>query len=300
MSRINAYVCLADPAYIAESVRSYYHLVDTIVVSYDHLSVGWTGAKIPVDECLAQLKAADPENKMRFRPGDFHSPELTPVQLDTYQRQTALDEASEGADWVLQLDTDEVMSDTKTFRECLALTEAAGKEALHYPSRWLFAAVNEKYFLESSSRLWQPLASYPGPVAVRPGHKLSVCRQAPTASLFRVDIRKQNTDPWYPKDTPVDHVIDQDSAIWHFSMVRSDEHMLNRLKWHTHHDDPVWKSKMEYWFWAKKHPLMAVMTTPFRRKRDWASYRVLRLTKVELAEEIQTRQPKRQIESAIR
>ncbi len=41
--RLNAYVLAADPAWIEESVASYYDLVQRILVSFDDSGTSWTG-----------------------------------------------------------------------------------------------------------------------------------------------------------------------------------------------------------------------------------------------------------------
>ena len=107
MKRIKAYVLAADPTWLERSVGAYYPFVDEIVVSYDRSSRGWTGAPVPVEECLTRLRVLDGDGKMRFCPGDFSSPVQDPMENDTLQRGVALQLASQEADWVLQLDTDE-------------------------------------------------------------------------------------------------------------------------------------------------------------------------------------------------
>ncbi len=118
--RLHAYVLAADPAWLVQSVRSYYDLVDRIVVSYDQDATSWTGTPLEVEHCLRLLKTADPDGKIVHSPGHYARPEHKPMDNETYQRQRALDEASEGADWVLQLDTDEVFGAPATFLDCLA------------------------------------------------------------------------------------------------------------------------------------------------------------------------------------
>ena len=49
---LTAYVLAADPAWVGISVLSYYDLVEEMVISYDENGKGWTGAPIPVDECI--------------------------------------------------------------------------------------------------------------------------------------------------------------------------------------------------------------------------------------------------------
>ena len=117
--RINAYILAADPAWIEASVLSYYDLVNEIIVSYDKNSRSWTGLPILVNECLDRLRKIDRSKKMRFCPGEYARLNFEPMENDTYQRQCALNEASKRADWVLQLDADEILSDPHEFYSCL-------------------------------------------------------------------------------------------------------------------------------------------------------------------------------------
>lgn len=259
--RINAYVMAADPAFLEESVLSYYHLVNKIIVTYDINSIGWLGSRIPVDECLSKLHKIDKDRKCVYIADDFSYPQLSGVESDTAQRQVSLDAAGEDADWVLQLDTDEVLSDSKTFISCLQAAEKRNATALHYPLRFLFAHLGGSRYLEKSSRLWSPVASYPGPVAVRPGTVLTCCRQT-DALHYRVDFKPVNTDTSHPKDAHVDQVIDPDSAIWHYSWVRDKEHMLRKAGWSTHAKDFNWNPLLRYWLWSQEHPVFASLLAP--------------------------------------
>ena len=136
--RISAYVLLADPSYLAESIAAYYPHVDRIVLSYDESSTSWTGTPLPVEQCLAIVGELDIEGKCVAAPGRYARLDHDPLDNDTFQRQAALDAASEDADWVLQLDTDEVMSDPATFFRSLARAERVGASGLDYPARWLY------------------------------------------------------------------------------------------------------------------------------------------------------------------
>jgi hypothetical protein len=264
--RVSAYVLAADPAFLAASVRSYYPLVDRIVVSYDSSGRSWSGVPIPVEACFGELTAVDPEGKLEFVPGDFSLPTKAPMECETLQRQAALVAASEGSDWVLQLDGDEVLPDPAIFAEVLARADAGGHNALDYPSRWLYAHTGGGQYLEASSRWWRPIAGYPGPLAVRVGVRLRVARQINGGAPFRVDFRRRNSDPWRSRDTPVHAVIDIDQAALHFSWVRSESEMRLKAQFSGHRDDFCWSAAIQSWVWRQKHPRLAAMGTPFRSR----------------------------------
>jgi hypothetical protein len=219
---------------------------------------------------------------MRFIAGDFYWPDKTGGESDTAQRQFSLDAASEGADWVLQLDTDEVVANPTTFMSCLTMTQETQNGALHFPLRWLFCHVRDDLYLESCGRLWQIAATYPGPVVVKAGSKLHHCRQT-MEPHFRVDFKKRNTDPAHAANARIDRVIEPSEGIWHFSLVRSEEFLLRKAEWSTHAKDFSWSPIVKQWQWSRRHPILATMATPFTRRHH---VRQLRLTRVQVPQVI--------------
>ncbi|MDD5351268.1 MAG: hypothetical protein PHQ12_13745 [Chthoniobacteraceae bacterium] len=260
--RINAYLLAADPARIEASVASYYALAQTIVVSYDASGTSWSGTPLAVKECLQKLRRIDPGKKFRFHPGHYALPECDPLQNDTRQRQSALDLAGRGADWVLQIDTDEVLADPAAFAACLEEAGERGFNAMEYPARWLFRDIGDGHYLERCTHLWRAAANYPGPVAVRPGVRLHCARQC-DGRLFRVDFRPRNTDPYHGAAAPVHRVVRPAQGIFHYSWIREEAELLRKTAaWGHSRED--WSAQIAYWRWAGRHPLLAVITTPLR------------------------------------
>jgi hypothetical protein len=279
--KLNAYILAADPAWIEASVLSYYDLVERIVVSYDQNALGWTGVPIGVEQCLRRLRAIDRDGKMEYVPGHYARAEFfeRPMENDTYQRQCALDRASEGADWVLQLDTDEVILNQGIFFSCLEEAAAVDRQALFYPARWLYQSVGNGWFLESCTRLWRVSAGFPGPVSVRPKTQLRHARQC-DVSEYRVDFRSRITDPWHAVTTPVHRVIDANDGILHFSMVRNERAYQKKTESWGHARDCSWSGQMKHWTWCRDHPILAMLMTPFSRLRDVHSRGRLRLCRI--------------------
>jgi hypothetical protein len=263
MPRINAYVLAADPAWLEESVRSYYELAHRIVVSYDKSGRSWTGTPLPVDDCLARLKSVDPHGKLDFRPDDYARAGRHPMENDTYQRRQALRQASDGADWVIQLDTDEVVANPGKFRESLLEADAGDYDAFAYPARWLYQRISASLFLEGSSRLWRRLASYPGPVAVRPGVELCHARQGGT-KLYVAGFCDGSLPLYFLPPVPVRKVISVDDAILHFGWIRSDNEMAAKLTSWGHARDRDWSQALRRWRRAARHPLLTAALTPLR------------------------------------
>ncbi|GAB6859010.1 hypothetical protein [Microbacterium xylanilyticum] len=265
--RVTAYVLVADPAFLRESIRAYYDRVERIVLSYDETSTSWTGTPLPVAECLRLIEEVDPDGKCVHAPGRFARTDEHPLDNDTYQRQSALDVASESADWVLQLDTDEVMLDPDRFFAALERADATGTSGMDYPARWLYARVGDDRFLEASSRFWRARAGFPGPLAVRAGTRLVHARQA-EVPLYRVDFRPQNTDPSHHRDSVVHATVPLSSGVAHYSWVRDDETMRRKFGWSGHTADYSKPEVYRRWAWRQRHPLPTIATTPFRRD-DW-------------------------------
>lgn len=261
--RINAYIMAADPAWMEASVLSYYNFVGKIIVSYDADGLSWSGTPLPIQECLERLRKIDSEKKFRYCPGNFCRSHCNPMDNDTYQRQSALDFAGVNADWVLQLDTDEVIADAPVFLDCLAEAEQAGFPAMEYPARWLYKGLGKGRYLERCSRFWRTAAGFPGPVAVKPGTLLRNARQC-RAPLFRVDFQQQNTDPCHGADAPVHRVIKASQGIHHYSWIRSEEELIRKTSAWGHSQED-WDAEIRYWKWAGRHPLIASLATPLVR-----------------------------------
>ncbi|WES63881.1 glycosyltransferase [Microbacter sp. GSS18] len=263
--RIHAYVMLADPSFLRESLAAYYPHVSKIVLSFDENARSWTGTPLPIAQCRELVREVDVDGKCVEVPGDFSHLDQDPLDNDTAQRQHALDAASEGADWVLQLDTDEVMLDPEAFFTALARADARGAAGLDFPARWLYTRPSPGRYLESSTRFWRIAGGFPGPLAVRAGSRLKLARQS-EGPLYRVDFRARNTDRYHPKDAPIDEVVGPESGVAHFSRVRDPEGMKRKSGWSGHTVEmsppPIYRA----WAWRTRHPWLTAATTPLRRK----------------------------------
>lgn len=275
MTRIHAYVLVADPSFLAKSIGAYYRYVDKIVLSFDRTATSWTGTPLPVRQCLDIIATIDHEGKCVHAPGDFARLDHSPFDNETYQRQVALDLASEGADWVVQLDTDEVMLSSPAFFASLAEAGEHGFAGLHYPALWLYTRAAPGRYLERTSRWWRRTASYPGPLAVRAGTRLHHARQA-EVDLYRVDVRRRNTDPWQPADAVVHRAISPSESVAHFSWVRDAAAIRRKLGWSGHVEELKPPAAYRKWVWRTRHPYLCALGTPARRGDDgW--YRVTRI-----------------------
>ena len=264
---------LGDPTFLRASILAYYDRVDRIVLSFDESSTSWTGTTLPVERCLEIVQEIDVQGKCVSLPGRHDAHRSEPMRGETEQRQAALDAASDGADWVLQLDTDEVAPTPARLFGSLDRAQSSEAQGLDYPSRWLYARVARGRYLERTNRWWQVAASYPGPIAVRSGTRLRYARQI-DGPLHRVDMRARNTDPWRARSARVDEVVGVDDAILHFAWVRAADVMERKLRWSGHAKQLADPSHYRLWLRRTRHPLAAAAGTPLRRN-DW--YRVTRI-----------------------
>jgi hypothetical protein len=274
--RLNAYVLAGDPAWVPESLGSYYGLVDSIVVSYDRSGRSWSGAPLSIDESLRRIAAFDVDRKTVLLPGDHADVSRNPVRVETTQRQAALDAAAEGADWVLQLDTDEIVAAPQVFSGCIVRADEGGADALAYPARTFYARSRSGLFLEQCGRFWTPQAGYPGPVAVRAGTTLSVARQTASAPLFRVDMAAWNTDPAHPRETPVHAIVAPEHAILHMSWVRNDAQMREKSVVSGYATTQDWERELPLWRRRSAHPRLTALGAPFARN-PFRRFRTARL-----------------------
>jgi hypothetical protein len=230
--KINAYLLAADPTWIRASVSSYYDHVDKIVVSYDSSSRGWTGATINVAGCLTALRQIDSQHKMIFAPGDFVDTHSAATTGDTRQRREALALASQDADWVLQIDTDEVLPSFGSLRAALACAERLDLPAVEWPMRVLYRTLRDGTYLQVVSEHGEAHFEYPGPIAVRRGAHLTDCRRT-DGSYLRPLVQGDVTSLQIRRQpVTTEHrafVITPADAIWHNSWARSPKQVRRKV-----------------------------------------------------------------------
>lgn len=246
--RLHAYVLAADPAWLEESISAYYDLVDEVVVSYDRAGLGWTGSPIPVQHVLDRLTAIDADRKLRFVGGDYTCAAATPMECDTAQRRAALAEAGAGADWVLQIDTDEVLPRPERLLELLEYAQERNLQAVEWPMRVLFRSLRGGRFLEVCDRDGRERFEYPGPIAVRPGVPLFDARRASVPFLRAVvcgdDRSPQLLQRLRPGETRAE-LLAPNEAILHYSWAGSSERVRTKVASWSHNSGL--RSHAFYW-----------------------------------------------------
>jgi hypothetical protein len=262
--RLGAYLLLGDPAFLEQSIRSIYAIAERIVVVYDEAGLSWTNRALPIEACLATVRRMDPDGKVELLPGAYHNTGLLPLEAETLERNAGVTALSGDVDWVVQIDTDEVLGDPGRFVRAIERAHVEGRSALDYPARWLYGHVSGHTYLERCRRMWGISAGYPGPMAVKAGTTLRLARQC-DVPLWRIDFRRRNTDPAHPRDARVDELVRPDEGIWHFSWVRSEEQMRSKAASSGHVDDVNWGREIDRWLQRCRHPYLTTLLTPVRR-----------------------------------
>lgn len=255
--RINAYVLAADPTWLQTSVARYYHHVAKIIVSYDEASLGWTGAPVKARQCIEALRQLDAEHKMTFVAGSYHHYAGAPARGDTEQRSAALALAAVDADWVLQIDTDEVLPDWGALMKVIEYAECQGIDAVEWPMRVLFRALPGGRFLEVRGPHGEPHYEYPGPIAVRGTARLVDCRRA-SGPFLRPSVRGDLTSMQIARP-PLSgeqraELLSAKEALWHNSWARSPTAVRRKIRAWGHHQGL--RSSLYYWCTWLPAPLL--------------------------------------------
>lgn len=204
-------------------MRAYYRHVDRLVVSYDADGVGWTGGPLDPTPVLDALRELDVDHKVMLLPGRYHHPGRHPLESETVQRQEALSLAGRDMDWVLQLDSDEVLPSAEKLLAILASDAAAEVDAVEWPMRVLFRRLRGDRYLYVSNPSGRPHTEYPGPIAVRPS---VVLRHARTTDAATLRLSVDGDDSLQLRRPPAANetraaLLTSDDIIWHNSWARS-------------------------------------------------------------------------------
>lgn len=220
--RLGAYVLAADPTWVRSSLARYYDHLDVLVVAAPEDGRGWTGAPVAAQEVLEQILALDTRGIVRVVRGSWTRPE-DPLAADTDQRRDALAAVGDDVDWVLQLDTDEVLPDVEALVRVLKVAEEEGLTAVEWPMRVLYRRTRHGY-LQVCAADGTEHYEYPGPVAVRPGTRLVHCRKV-DVDFLRPVVRGDASSYQVVRE-PEPHevrreLLDTDEVVVHNSWARS-------------------------------------------------------------------------------
>ena len=104
------YLISYDFEYFFTSVKYVYKFVDEIFLAIDKEGLTWSGTPFKIaDDFFIRLNKLDVDNKIKIYRDIFYKPELTPIQLDTREREML--NVKMGRGWKIQLDSDEYIYD---------------------------------------------------------------------------------------------------------------------------------------------------------------------------------------------
>jgi hypothetical protein len=234
--RIGAYLLTGDPTWLASSLARYYDLLDDLVVLVPRDGRSWTGKPLPVADCLEAIRLIDVRGKARVVEGDWVDRDH-PLRAENAQRQEGLDQLAD-MDWILQIDSDELLPAPERLVELLRRADDAGADAVEWPMRVLYRQLHRLEFLAVVDRDRGPRYEYPGPIAVRPGARLVDCRRPSTgAGFLRPVVTGDNRSPHVATAPgPGEHRLEMDAedAIIHNSWGRSAASVWNKLESSAH------------------------------------------------------------------
>lgn len=247
--RLKAYILAGDPTWIEYSVKSYYPWIDELVVSFDPTGRGWAGGDLLLEECFSKLRALDVDQKIRWSAGYYSNLAANPMDNDTDQRREASSLASEEADWVLQIDTDEWLPDPARLVQVLKHAEALGMDGVEWPMRVLYRKLRSGRFLEVCSLSGREHFEYIAPIAIRSGSRLVHSRRV-SGRVLRVEV-DISAGGGAPESAPVR--ITPEQAIVHNSWGRSCSQMRRKLGSWSHAGARLWA-----YYWMRWLPAPCV------------------------------------------
>jgi hypothetical protein len=275
---ISAYVCLGDPAWIEASVQSYYPYVSKIIATYDRDGLSWTGPKIDIGVCIERLRLLDLENKIEFVAGNFSikSNYDNPILSDTIQRQAGVDLASRYGDWVLQLDTDEIIPNWKVFASHVEYAASHNFDAMYFPAIYVYQLISRNLALESCRRWGVRQAGYPGPLCVRASAELYLSRRSRGRTLH-VARRDSFNTLIEGHATVSDITVLESDCVVHITKGRTPNYMEQKFKTWGHAKDRDYTPDLKYWKMVRRYPMLFLLLSHLIRGNHLDKFRLFRI-----------------------
>lgn len=135
---IKAGICVAyDWAYLQFSLPPIYALADSICLSVDEACRSWNGNSFDFDwpEFYRLIESVDSEKKIQVLKESFFDSAKTPIENECSQRKR-MAEFLGAADWIVQVDTDEIIINLNDFKNLLQNYQGS-KRALNIHGTWI-------------------------------------------------------------------------------------------------------------------------------------------------------------------
>lgn len=275
---IAAYVCLGDPAWIEASVNSYYPYVTKIIATYDRGGRSWSGPELDINLCIERLRAVDVDNKVIFVDGDFCIEENfdNPILSDTHQRNIGLKIASEYGDWVLQLDTDEIVANWDVLKSFIVRAHVNSFDSVYFPAIYLYQLISSSHGLEICRRWGKPQAGYPGPLCVRAGSTLYYSRRSFGSTLH---VPREHAFDTVVEEMAViaDKPVSQSHCIVHITKGRTPAYMEKKFQTWGHSRDRDYLSELKYWTLVRRYPWIFLIFSHLLRGPNKDKFRLFQV-----------------------
>jgi hypothetical protein len=276
--KIAAYICLGDPAWIEASVLSYYPHVTKIIATFDRSGRSWSGPEIDVDVCIRRLQAIDIDNKVEYVGGDFCIEQNfdNPIVSDTYQRNVGLTVASQYGDWVLQLDTDEIIPNWDVFISYIDFANAHSFDAVYFPSIYVYQLISRNLALESCRRWGTRQAGFPGPLSVKSGSNLYLSRRS-LGSTLHVPC-ENGFDTVIEKAAVVtNNRVASNNCVIHITKGRTPAYMEKKFRTWGHSRDRDFSWELRYWTSVRRFPWVFLLVSHVLRGGNVDKFRLFRI-----------------------
>jgi len=209
-----------DYYFVFDCIRQLYSSADVIVLAIDRDRRTWSGQSFALPETfVADVRAMDPEDKIRFFEDSFYLPGLSPIECDTRERNLLAKQMGRGG-WHVQIDSDEYFVDFPRFVAFLHGLSSCSRGHHTVYARWftLFRKTKNGYLHVRDSQEEFPVAT---------------------------------TDPRYtrariPRGTRSSKVY-TDFQVVHESWARNESEILTKLKNWGHTDDFSVEEYFEFW-----------------------------------------------------
>lgn len=136
-----------DYELLKKSIPPVYEEADTIFLAVDKEYRTWSGNKFSIpDDFFDWLKAFDVDKKIEIYADDFYVPELNAIQNDTRERHMLGNKMGIG-NWLVQIDSDEIFIDFKSFVTNLRKYDSYLKNPAENPIQFAAFHVNVYKYL---------------------------------------------------------------------------------------------------------------------------------------------------------
>lgn len=206
-----------DFRFATSAIKSYYHIADEIILGVDQDFLSWSKIPYPsIDKQIGLfLECHDPEKKINVIYGDFHS-YPTPLENDTAERTQLSLYCRNWDNWVVQIDSDEILMNPDVFK---AWIERVKPNGLCIYARLINVF---KVFGPRDALVVDPPTEWAA-VATRLHGEYERCRQ-----------------------TKQDCVMSPLNLL-HYSWGRRPEELLQKLQNWGHSDNRDWQEYLDFW-----------------------------------------------------